>query len=75
MIKPSSSATAMPIWARRQTRTASPWNEALISGCFISVSAVARTTKSLIEIFGWSSSAFSSSRSSHARSIATSLVT
>ena len=75
VMSPSSSATAMPMWARWNTRIDSPWNEALTPGCWSSASAQARMTKSLTEIFGCPSSAFSSSRSAHARSIATSDVT
>ena len=33
VISPSSSATAMPMWARWWTRICWPWNEALMLGC------------------------------------------
>ena len=75
VMSPSSSATAIPMWARWNTRMASPWKEALTPGCCSSACAHAHTTKSLTEIFGRPSIALSLSRRSQARSIATSLVT
>ena len=42
VMSPSSSATAMPMWARWKTRIDSPWNEALTPGCCSSASAHAR---------------------------------
>ena len=65
----------MPMWTRWKTLIDSPWNDALTPGWCSSVSAHVRMTRSLTEIFGWPSSPFSSSRSSHARSMATSDVT
>ena len=75
MIRPWSSATAMPMWARWCTRMAWPLSWALTPGFLSRASATALMTMSVTETFGWPSSAFSRSRSAHASSIATSEVT
>ncbi len=74
-MRPSSSATAMPMWTARNRRIAWPWKLALMPGCFVSVSAQARTIRSVTVSFGAPGTACSSSRRATARSIAISTVT
>ena len=73
-MRPSSTATAMPMWTARCRRMAVPVKLALTPGCFWSVTAQARTTTSVKVTLGAPGSAWSSSRSLAARSIAISVV-
>ena len=62
VMRPSSTATAIPMWAARCRRIASPAKLAFTPGCFWSVTAQARTTTSVNVTFGAPGSAWSSAR-------------
>src|SRR5262249_37436678 len=75
VMRPSSTATAIPMWAGRCRRIALPVKLALTPGCFWSVTAQARTLTSVNVALGAPGSAWRSARSAAARSIAISVVT